>query len=85
MMQPSRIPCIAFQESRTSPIPSVSIWQLMDKTQARIAETEKYAHVTFFFNGGVEAAKQRRGPYPCKIPESCNLRSAARDERIRSV
>ena len=24
-------------------------------TQARIAETEKYAHVTFFFNGGVEA------------------------------
>ena len=27
-------------------------------TQLRIAETEKYAHVTFFFNGGVEA------PYP---------------------
>ena len=25
-----------------------------DLTQARIAETEKYAHVTFFFNGGVE-------------------------------
>ena len=25
------------------------------KEQARIAETEKYAHVTFFFNGGVEA------------------------------
>ncbi|MCI6837072.1 MAG: 2,3-bisphosphoglycerate-independent phosphoglycerate mutase [Clostridiales bacterium] len=25
------------------------------KTQLRIAETEKYAHVTFFFNGGVEA------------------------------
>lgn len=25
-----------------------------DMTQARIAETEKYAHVTFFFNGGVE-------------------------------
>ena len=24
------------------------------KTQVRIAETEKYAHVTFFFNGGVE-------------------------------
>ena len=30
---------------------------LSDKglTQLRIAETEKYAHVTFFFNGGVEA------------------------------
>lgn len=27
----------------------------MGKTQLRIAETEKYAHVTFFFNGGVEA------------------------------
>ena len=26
-----------------------------DKTQLRIAETEKYAHVTFFFNGGIEA------------------------------
>ena len=25
-------------------------------SQLRIAETEKYAHVTFFFNGGVEAA-----------------------------
>lgn len=25
-----------------------------DKTQLRIAETEKYAHVTFFFNGGRE-------------------------------
>lgn len=27
----------------------------LGKTQLRIAETEKYAHVTFFFNGGVEA------------------------------
>lgn len=26
-----------------------------DKSQLRTAETEKYAHVTFFFNGGVEA------------------------------
>ena len=25
--------------------------------QLHIAETEKYAHVTFFFNGGVEAPK----------------------------
>ena len=30
----------------------------MGMTQLRIAETEKYAHVTFFFNGGVEE------PYP---------------------
>ncbi|MBN7770775.1 2,3-bisphosphoglycerate-independent phosphoglycerate mutase [Marinobacter daepoensis] len=27
----------------------------LGKTQLRIAETEKYAHVTFFFNGGLEA------------------------------
>ncbi|OPJ57577.1 2,3-bisphosphoglycerate-independent phosphoglycerate mutase [Clostridium oryzae] len=27
----------------------------LGKNQLRIAETEKYAHVTFFFNGGVEA------------------------------
>ncbi len=27
-------------------------------TQLRIAETEKYAHVTFFFNGGVEAVSE---------------------------
>ena len=26
----------------------------LGKTQCRIAETEKYAHVTFFFNGGIE-------------------------------
>lgn len=29
------------------------------KTQLRIAETEKYAHVTYFFNGGVEKAFPR--------------------------
>ncbi len=28
--------------------------QDLGKTQLRIAETEKYAHVTFFFNGGIE-------------------------------
>ncbi|MFP1497139.1 hypothetical protein ACLB1Q_22725 [Escherichia coli] len=31
-----------------------------DKTQLRISETEKYAHVTFFFNGGVRAVVERR-------------------------
>lgn len=33
------------------------LWQVLSvsgKTQLRIAETEKYPHVTFFFNGGVE-------------------------------
>ena len=35
-------------------------------TQLRIAETEKYAHVTFFFNGGVE--KEYPGEDRCLIP-----------------
>ena len=30
----------------------------LGKTQARVAETEKYAHVTFFFNGGVETPNE---------------------------
>ncbi len=51
-------------------------------TQLRIAETEKYAHVTFFFNGGVEK------PYAgedrcCPLPEGRDLRPPARDERLR--
>ncbi len=36
------------------------------KTQLRIAETEKYAHVTFFFNGGVE--EPYAGEERCLIP-----------------
>lgn len=34
--------------------------------QFRVAETEKYAHVTFFFNGGVE--KQASGEERCLVP-----------------
>ena len=34
--------------------------------QYRLAETEKYAHVTFFFNGGVE--KQCEGEERCLVP-----------------
>ncbi len=34
--------------------------------QFRVAETEKYAHVTFFFNGGVE--KQGEGEDRCLVP-----------------
>lgn len=35
-------------------------------TQLRIAETEKYAHVTFFFNGGVENVSE--GEDRCLVP-----------------
>ena len=38
----------------------------LGKTQLRIAETEKYAHVTFFFNGGREEAYP--GEDRCLIP-----------------
>lgn len=31
------------------------VLQNLQRTQLRIAETEKYAHVTFFFNGGIDA------------------------------
>jgi len=35
-----------------------SYFSSLGKKQLRIAETEKYAHVTFFFNGGVEAPNE---------------------------
>ena len=38
-------------------------------TQARIAETEKYAHVTFFFNGGVEAPNEGEDRILVKSPK----------------
>jgi len=38
----------------------------LGKTQLRIAETEKYAHVTFFFNGGTETTYP--GEDRCLIP-----------------
>lgn len=38
-------------------------------TQARIAETEKYAHVTFFFNGGVEEPNKGEKRFLVKSPK----------------
>ena len=41
-------------------------------TQCRVAETEKYAHVTFFFNGGIEAPNEGEDrvlvPSPKEVP-----------------
>lgn len=39
------------------------------KTQARIAETEKYAHVTFFFNGGAEVPNEGEDRILVKSPK----------------
>ena len=38
------------------------------KTQVRLAETEKYAHVTFFFNGGVEEPNKNEDRILVKSP-----------------
>ena len=43
------------------------------KTQLRIAETEKYAHVTFFFNGGVEAPFEGEDRALINSPKVCLL------------
>lgn len=42
-----------------------------DMKQARIAETEKYAHVTFFFNGGVEQPNEGEDRIPGKFSQGC--------------
>ena len=39
------------------------------KKQARIAETEKYAHVTFFFNGGIEEPNEGEDRILVKSPK----------------
>jgi len=41
----------------------------LNLSQARIAETEKYAHVTFFFNGGVEEPNQGENRILVKSPK----------------
>ncbi len=54
-----------------------------NRTQLRISETEKYAHVTFFFNGGVEEPFPGEDRILINSPESGNLRSAAGNELCR--
>ena len=52
--------------------------------QLHVAETEKYAHVTYFFNGGVE--KEWAGETRILVPVAARrrrLRREARDERAR--
>lgn len=63
-------------------------------TQLRIAETEKYAHVTFFFNGGVEAVNEgedrilipspKVATYDLQPEMSAYLVSEKLDEAVRS-
>lgn len=46
-------------------------------SQLHIAETEKYAHVTFFLNGGREAPFEKELPYSGSFAKSGHLRSSA--------
>ena len=43
----------------------------LGKRQLRIAETEKYAHVTFFFNGGVETPFEHEDRILIPRPRTC--------------
>ena len=55
-------------------------------TQARIAETEKYAHVTFFFNGGVEEPNEGEESHSGSVSEGgSDLRPETGDERTDRV
>ena len=44
-----------------------------NKKQIRIAETEKYPHVTFFFSGGKESGICRRNEINGKFTKSSNI------------
>jgi 2,3-bisphosphoglycerate-independent phosphoglycerate mutase len=62
---------VAFPPERLSNVFGCYLAKL-GKRQLRVAETEKYAHVTFFFNGGVETAFEGEDriliPSPTDIP-----------------
>ena len=68
-MRRFRTKLVAFRKRSRSRIPSDSSLQITDMTQARIAETEKYAHVTFFFNGGVEEPNEGEDRILVKSPK----------------
>jgi 2,3-bisphosphoglycerate-independent phosphoglycerate mutase len=40
------------------------------RTSLRTAETEKYAHVTYFFNGGVEIPYAGKNAFWCQVRRS---------------
>ena len=50
--------------------------------QLRIAETEKYPHVTFFFSGGREESFPGEDADFDQLAQSGHLRSEAGDERL---
>ena len=53
----------------------------MNMRNLRVAETEKYAHVTYFFNGGVEQPFPGEERVHGAVAQGRDLRSEAGDER----
>ena len=51
------------------------------KSQLRIAETEKYPHVTYFFNGGIEKAFPGEDRKLIPSPKVATYDLQTRDER----
>ena len=54
------------------------------RTQLRMAETEKYPHVTYFLNGGREEPYRGRGPHHGALAQGRDLRPAAGDVGART-
>lgn len=64
------VSAVAFPKHHVS-MPLARIFSELNLKQYHIAETEKYAHVTYFFNGGVEA------PYPGEDRKLINSKKVA--------
>ncbi|MCK4739026.1 MAG: 2,3-bisphosphoglycerate-independent phosphoglycerate mutase [Deltaproteobacteria bacterium] len=52
-------------------------------TQFRVAETEKYAHVTFFFNGGIE--EPFKGEERCLVPSDREVATYDQNPAMRAA
>ena len=68
--------------------PETTIAQVISEQgerQLHVAETEKYAHVTYFFDGGKEGELPRRGAAARRVAaRRADLRPQAGDERRRA-
>ena len=72
---------VAFPEQRPETTLAETIAESGGR-QLHVAETEKYAHVTYFFNGGREGEQRGRRTEPGRIAaRRADLRPQAGDER----
>ena len=62
--------------------PLAEVLSQAGRTQLHAAETEKYPHVTYFFNGGNETPVPGEIAPPGAVAQGGDLRPAARDERL---